>query len=256
MSYLDKLYQLDGKIALVTGAGQGIGEAVSLALMHCGVTVILAGRTRSKLERVAEEAREFQGRCAVLEMDVSIPQEIYDGFAWIKKNYGRLDILVNNAGITIKGRAEELPLEDWQAVINTNLTGTFLCAQSAANMMLPRRSGKIINVISTYAFVGRDLRVAYASSKGGELQMTKTMAMEWGAKGVNVNALAPTATMTPMTSVYETDIQARAVMEKKIPLGRLAVPEDMVGAALFLASSASDFVTGHAILVDGGFTAV
>lgn len=256
MSYLDKLYQLDGKIALVTGAGQGIGEAVSLALMHCGVTVILAGRTRSKLERVAEEAREFQGRCAVLEMDVSIPQEIYDGFAWIKKTYGRLDILVNNAGITIKGRAEELPLEDWQAVINTNLTGTFLCAQSAANMMLPRRSGKIINVISTYAFVGRDLRVAYASSKGGELQMTKTMAMEWGAKGVNVNALAPTATMTPMTSVYETDIQARAVMEKKIPLGRLAVPEDMVGAALFLASSASDFVTGHAILVDGGFTAV
>lgn len=256
MSYLDKLYQLDGKIALVTGAGQGIGEAVSLALMHCGVTVILAGRTRSKLERVAEEAREFQGRCAVLEMDVSIPQEIYDGFAWIKKTYGRLDILVNNAGITIKGKAEELPLEDWQAVINTNLTGTFLCAQSAANMMLPRRSGKIINVISTYAFVGRDLRVAYASSKGGELQMTKTMAMEWGAKGVNVNALAPTATMTPMTSVYETDIQARAVMEKKIPLGRLAVPEDMVGAALFLASSASDFVTGHAILVDGGFTAV
>lgn len=256
MSYLDELYQLDGKIALVTGAGQGIGEAVSLALMHCGVTVILAGRTRSKLERVAEEAREFQGRCAVLEMDVSIPQEIYDGFAWIKKTYGRLDILVNNAGITIKGRAEELPLEDWQAVINTNLTGTFLCAQSAANMMLPRRSGKIINVISTYAFVGRDLRVAYASSKGGELQMTKTMAVEWGAKGVNVNAIAPTATMTPMTSVYETDAQARAVMEKKIPIGRLAVPQDMVGAALFLASSASDFVTGHAILVDGGFTAV
>ena len=256
MSYLDELYQLDGKIALVTGAGQGIGEAVSFALMRCGVTVILAGRTRSKLERVAEEAREFQGRCAVLEMDVSIPQEIYDGFVWIKKTYGRLDILVNNAGITIKGKAEELPLEDWQAVINTNLTGTFLCAQSAANMMLPRRSGKIINVISTYAFVGRDLRVAYASSKGGELQMTKTMAMEWGAKGVNVNAIAPTATMTPMTSVYETDAQARAVMEKKIPIGRLAVPQDMVGAALFLASSASDFVTGHAILVDGGFTAV
>lgn len=218
MSYLDELYQLDGKIALVTGAGQGIGEAVSLALMRCGVTVILADRTRSKLERVAEEAREFQGRCAMLEMDVSIPQEIYDGFAWIKKTYGRLDILVNNAGITIKGKAEELPLEDWQAVINTNLTGTFLCAQSAANMMLPRRSGKIINIISTYAFVGRDLRVAYASSKGGELQMTKTMAMEWGAKGVNVNAIAPTATMTPMTSVYETDAQARAVMEKKSPL--------------------------------------
>lgn len=256
MSYLDELYQLDGRIALVTGAGQGIGEAVSLALMRCGATVILAGRTRSKLERVAEEAGRFQGRCAVLEMDIGVSQEIYDGFAWVREHYGRLDILVNNAGITVRGRAEELSLEDWQRVINTNLTGTFLCAQNAANMMLPRRSGKIINVISTYAFVGRDLRVAYASSKGGELQMTKTMAMEWGRRGVNVNALAPTATLTPMTSVYETDAEARAGMEEKIPIGRLAVPQDMVGAALFLASAASDFVTGHAILVDGGFTAI
>ena len=122
--------------------------------------------------------------------------------------------------------------------------------------MLPRGHGKIINVISTYAFVGRYLRVAYSASKGGELQMTKTMAMEWASRGVNVNALAPKATATPMTSVYETDAQARAEMEKKIPIGRLATPEDMIGAALFLASSASDFVTGHAILVDGGFTAI
>ncbi len=256
MSYLDELYQLDGKIALVTGAGQGIGEAVSLALMRCGVTVILAGRTRSKLERVAEEAKDFGGKCAVLKMDIAAPQEISDGFAWIKETYGQLDILINNAGITIKNKAEDLSLEDWRAVIDTNLTGTFLCAQSAANMMLPRRSGKIINVISTYAFVGRDLRAAYSASKGGELQMTKTMAIEWASRGVNVNALAPTATLTPMTSVYGTDAQAREVMERKIPMGRLAVPEDMVGAALFLASSASDFITGHAILVDGGFTAI
>lgn len=256
MSYLDDLYQLDGKIALVTGAGQGIGEAISIALMRCGVTVILAGRTQSKLENVAEKAKKFGGKCSVLKMDVAQPQEIHDGFDWIQKTYGHLDILVNNAGITIKGKAEELSFSDWQAVINTNLSGSFLCAQTAAKMMLPRHYGKIINVISTYAFVGRYMRVAYSASKGGELQMTKTMAMEWASRGVNVNALAPTATETPMTSIYKTDMQAREEMEKKIPAGRLATPEDMVGAALFLASSASDFVTGHAILVDGGFTAI
>lgn len=256
MSYLDELYQLEDKIALVTGAGQGIGEAISLGLMRCGATVILAGRTHSKLERVAEEAKKFGGNFQILDMDIADPEQIYAGFDWIKKTFGRLDILVNNAGITRKGKAEELSLEDWQDVININLTGTFLCAQSAAKLMLPRHSGKIINVISTYAFVGRYLRVAYASSKGGELQMTKTMAMEWAPQGVNVNALAPTATLTPMTSGYETDVQAREEMEKKIPMGRLATPQDMVGAALFLASSASDFVTGHAILVDGGFTAI
>lgn len=256
MSYLDELYQLDGKLALVTGAGQGIGEAVALALMRCGATVILAGRTESKLVRVEQKAKEFGGQCAVLKMDIADPQEIADGFDWIKKTYGRLDILVNNAGVTIKGKAEELPLKDWQTVINTNLTGSFLCAQNAGNIMLEQGHGKIINVISTYAFVGRYLRVAYSASKGGELQMTKTMAMEWASRGVNVNALAPTATLTPMTAGYETDAQARAEMEKKIPIGRLATAEDMVGAALFLASSASDFITGHAILVDGGFTAI
>ena len=256
MSYLDELYQLDGKIALVTGAGQGIGEAIALALMRCGATAILAGRTESKLVQVERKAKEFGGNCAVRKMDIADPKEIDEGFAWIEKTYGRLDSLVNNAGVTIKGKAEELSLEDWQTVISTNLTGSFLCAQHAANLMLPRGHGKIINVISTYAFVGRYLRVAYSASKGGELQMTKTMAMEWASRGVNVNALAPTATATPMTSVYETDAQARAEMEKKIPIGRLATPEDMIGAALFLASSASDFVTGHAILVDGGFTAI
>lgn len=256
MSYLDDLFRLKGKVALVTGAGQGIGEAISLGLIRAGATVILAGRTKSKIDAVAEKGIALGGTCKTLKFDIASPQEIYDGFAWIKKEFGCLNILVNNAGITIKDKAEELPLEDWQSVINTNLTGSFLCAQEAAKMMLPQGYGKIINVISTYAYVGRYLRVAYSASKGGELQMTKTMAIEWASRGICVNALAPTATETPMTKVYETDIEARNEMEKKIPMGRLAKAEDMVGAALFLASSASDFVTGHAILVDGGFTAI
>lgn len=256
MSYLDDLFGLTGKIALVTGAGQGIGEAISLGLMQAGATVILADLAQPGLDAAAEKGRTLGCRCETLLMDITKPKEIHDGFSWIRERFGRLDILVNNAGITRKGKAEELPLEEWQAVLDTNLTGSFLCAQEAGRMMLPQRSGKIINVISTYAFVGRYLRVAYSASKGGELQMTKTMAMEWASRGVCVNAIAPTATETPMTSVYQTDQAARREMELKIPAGRLGRAEDMVGAALFLASAASDFVTGHAILVDGGFTAV
>lgn len=256
MSYLDKMFGLSGKVALVTGAGQGIGEAIALGLSQAGAQVLFAGRTLSKVETAAEKGCALGGKCQALYMDVSSPESIEAAFAFIQTNYGRLDILFNNAGVTIKGKAEELSLQDWQTVINTNLTGSFLCAQQAAKIMLPQGAGKIINVISTYAFVGRYMRVAYASSKGGELQMTKTMAMEWAPQGVCVNALAPTATDTPMTSVYQRDQEARREMEKKIPMGRLALPEDMVGAALFLASPASDFVSGHAILVDGGFTAI
>ena len=249
---------LKDRVAVVTGGTRGIGYAIVKKYLENGAKVVLFGSKEESVNKAVQSLKAENPDWVVEGMwpNLTDSEEMEQAIAKVGEKYGRLDILVNNAGVTIKGKAEELSLEDWQTVISTNLAGSFLCAQHAANLMLPRGHGKIINVISTYAFVGRYLRVAYSASKGGELQMTKTMAMEWASRGVNVNALAPTATATPMTSVYETDAQARAEMEKKIPIGRLATPEDMIGAALFLASSASDFVTGHAILVDGGFTAI
>lgn len=256
MGYIEDLFALKEKIALVTGAGQGIGEAIALSYMKAGIHVILAGRTCSKLERVAKLGMEDGSTCEVYPLDIQSESDILACFAHIRGKYGCLDILVNNAGVSIRNNAENLSLEDWNTVITTNLTGSFLCAREAGNIMLAQRKGKIINITSTYAFVGRYQRVAYASSKGGELQMTKTMAVEWAPYNICVNALAPTATVTPMTNALQENSEALKNMLQKIPMGRLAKPEEMVGAALYLASEASNFVTGQTILVDGGFTAI
>ena len=254
--YLEERFGLKAKIAMVTGAGQGIGEAISIAYAKAGATVVLCGRTLSKLEAAAKQIREFNGQCDVRRMDITNEEDILSGFAYVKEKYGKLDILVNNAGITIPCNAERLELKDWSPVIDTNLTGTFLCCREAGRLMIPQKKGKIINIISTYAFVGRYLRAAYSASKGGQLQMTKTLAIEWAPYNINVNCIAPTATVTPMTERLTTNPEAMKVMLGKIPMGRLAEPEDMTGAALYLASKASDFVTGQAIIVDGGFTAI
>lgn len=258
ISYLQSMFDIEGKVILVTGAGQGIGKAISISMAKCGATVILSGRNKWKLQDVQEECHKLapDGTTDVLVMDITNEESILQGFAYIRDKYHRLDVVINDAGITIPQNAEKLTLKEWDPVINTNLTGTFICCREAGKMMIEQKHGKIINLISTYAFVGRYLRAAYSASKGGILQLSKTLAIEWAQYNINVNCIAPTATVSPMTERLTSNPEALDQMLKKIPMGRLATAEDMCGAAIYLASAASDFVTGQAIAVDGGFLAL
>lgn len=254
MITIKERFGLSGKIAVVTGGGTGIGRAISLGLMDAGAHVVICGRRLHKLEEIKQEASTSGLSCSVQQLDVLDEQQVIACMQKVKSDFGHLDILVCSAGYNNAQPAEKFELENWNRIIGTNLTGTFLCAREAGKIMIEQRSGKIIHILSTFAFVARNGRTAYASSKGGGMQLTKSLAYEWAKYGINVNALAPTATFTEMVPHLKNDPKLQQDMINMIPLGRIAEPEDMVGTAIFLASQASNFVTGQTILVDGGYT--
>jgi len=254
MITLETRFGLNGKVAVVTGGGTGIGKAIAFGLMEAGAHVVVCGRRMDCLNVVKQQADERNLSCSIRQLDVMDEQQVADCMQSTKQTYGSLDILVCSAGYNNAQPAESFELENWNQIIGTNLTGTFLCAREAGKIMIEQRSGKIIPILSTFAFVARKGRAAYGSSKGGGMQLTKTLAYEWAQYGINVNALAPTATYTEMVPHLKNDPKLQQAMVDMIPLGRIADPEDMVGTAIFLASKASDFVTGQTILVDGGYT--
>jgi 2-deoxy-D-gluconate 3-dehydrogenase len=248
-------FSLTNKIALVTGASRGIGRYLAAGLAHYGADLIITGRTVSQLEEAAQEIRQLGRRCLVVPMDITQKADIEKGVDQAFRHFGRIDILVNNAGINIPKPALEVTEEDWRRVMDSNLTGLFFCCQAVGRIMVNQKSGKIINISSQTGTVAIQWRAAYCSSKAGVNLLTKVLALEWGPHNINVNAVAPTFIETPMTRPMLENQAFREMVLNKILLGRVGQPKDVLGAVIYLASAASDLVTGHVLLVDGGWTA-
>jgi NAD(P)-dependent dehydrogenase (short-subunit alcohol dehydrogenase family) len=249
------MFSLNGKVALVTGAGSGIGQRLAIGLAEAGADVAcfdLAGS--AGLRDTAEQIRTLRQRALSLAGDVSNEEEIKAGIAKIELELGPLDVAVNCAGIVNAAAVEKMPLDQWKRIIEVNLTGVFLCCQAEARVMLERKRGSIINIASISGLiVNRGLLQAhYNTSKAGVIHLTKSLAMEWSNRGLRVNAISPGYTLTPMNLRPEAAEQ-RKVFEADTPMGRMATVDEMVGPAVFLASQASSFCTGLNLVVDGGF---
>jgi 2-deoxy-D-gluconate 3-dehydrogenase len=244
-----------GKVAIVLGASRNIGRALALGLASAGADVVAASRSVSDLESVAAEIRAMGRKALVQPVDVTKTKEIQAMAGAAMATFGRIDILVNNAGININKAALDMTEEEWDLVVDTNLKSYFLASQAVGRFMVKQRKGKIINISSTFGLVGFEKRSAYAASKGGVGQLTKVLAIEWGPYGVNVNAIAPTATRTSINEELFANEAWQKWMLERLPVKRFCRPVDLVGATVFLASDASDMVTGITLPVDGGWTA-
>jgi 3-oxoacyl-[acyl-carrier protein] reductase len=241
---------MHNRVAFVTGASRGIGKACALALADAGARVALAARHKDKLEEVASEIRSRSGEAYVMELDLASDDSIKHAFAVTAKEFGRIDILVNNAGITRDNLALRMRKDDWNAVLETNLTGAFRAIQQVLQGMMRERWGRIINITSVVGQAGNAGQANYAASKAGLIGLTKTMAQETASRHITVNAVSPGFIDTEMTSVLSDEIRAKVL--EAIPLGRLGKPEDVAAAVRFLASEEAGFITGHVLAVNGG----
>jgi 2-deoxy-D-gluconate 3-dehydrogenase len=243
-------FRLDGKVALITGAASGLGAAIAVALAQAGAQVAVHGNRRpatETAESIGKDAAAFQADLA----DTSGPETL---FHQVKQHFGRVDILVNNAGTIHRDAAQDTLLEDWQRVLQVNLTSVFQLSQLAARDLLARQTaGKILNIASLLSFQGGIRVPAYAASKGGVAQLTKALANEWAPHGIQVNAIAPGYFATTNTEALQADETRNRQILERIPAGRWGQPQDLAGAAVFLASPASDYVTGTILTVDGGW---
>jgi 3-oxoacyl-[acyl-carrier protein] reductase len=242
------MFSLKDRVALVTGASQGIGRGIALALSCAGARVVVAARNSEKLAKLAEEI----GQDAVLavQMDVGDAQQVKAGFRQAVERFGRLDILVNNAAITRDGLAVRMKMDDWEAVLRTNLTGAHLCIQQALGVMLRQRSGRIINVTSVVAQSGNAGQANYVAAKAGLIGLTRAIATEVASRNITVNAVAPGFVVSPMTDGLPEKVKEELVA--RIPLGRMGQDADIAAAVVFLASDEAGYITGHVLDVNGG----
>ena len=247
-------FRLTDQVAIVTGASKGLGYGAALALADAGAHVVVTSRDVARVESVAAQIREMGRQALPLALEVRSLDSIEAMVQATQAHFGRIDVLVNNAGINIPEPALEASEEHWDRVLDINLKGLFFCAQRVGRVMVEQGHGKIINLGSQMGIVGGKLRAAYCSSKGGVVQLTKALAIEWAPHGVNVNGVAPTFLRTPFTAPMFEDKEFYEEVVGNILLGRLGEVEDVLGAIVFLASSASDLITGHTLLVDGGWT--
>lgn len=254
MTILEQM-SLEGKVAIVTGASRGLGRAMAMGLAEAGAEVVVVSRTLSDLEKVAGEIRALGRGCLPVRADVSRREDVECMVRRTMERFGRIDILINNAGTIYRGPSEDYPEEEWDRVIDVNLKGAFLCAQAVARVMIHQGGGKIINTASLLSTIGVPTIPGYAASKGGIAQLTKTLAVEWAKYRINVNAIGPGFFRTDLTEALQRNPKRSAEISGRIPFGRWGVPEDLKGAAVFLASDASEYVTGHVLYVDGGFLA-
>ena len=247
------LFDLTGRVAVVTGANTGIGQGLAIALAEAGADVALVGRTPA--EETAERVRTAGRRAAIVGADLSTIAPVQEVVDQTLSKLGGLDILVNNAGIIRRSDALDFSEEDWDSVIDTNLKSVFFLCQAAARHMVSKGRGKIINIASMLSFQGGIRVPSYTASKSGVAGLTKLLANEWAAKGINVNAIAPGYIATNNTAALQADeVRNRQIMER-IPAGRWGQPSDLAGAVVFLASDASDYVQGHILAIDGGWLA-
>lgn len=244
-------FSLTGRTALVTGASRGIGRGIAMGLAGAGANVVLAGRPGS-CDQTRREIEQLGATVSILELDLSDPNGIAD--VKIDESVGQIDILVNNAGVIHREPALSVDVADWNRVLNVNLTSLFLLTQRVAAPMVERGLGKVINIASLLSFEGGLGVTSYAASKHGVAGLTRALSNEWAAKGVQVNAIAPGYIVTDNTAPLRADRERSKSIDDRIPAGRWGSPSDLVGAAVFLASSASDYVNGHVLLVDGGWS--
>jgi 3-oxoacyl-[acyl-carrier protein] reductase len=241
---------LQGRIALVTGASQGIGRACALELARRGATVALAARNEAKLSEVAAEIAASGGQAAAFALDVASEESIKNGAKAVVERFGRVEILVNNAGITRDDLMMRMKRSDWDDVLGTNLTGAFLLTQALLRQMMKNRWGRIINITSVVGRTGQEGQVNYAASKAGMIGLTRSLAREVASRGITVNAVAPGYIETPMTAVL--DEKLRAAMVTQIPLGRPGTDQEIAQSVAFLASDGAAYITGHVLDVNGG----
>jgi NAD(P)-dependent dehydrogenase (short-subunit alcohol dehydrogenase family) len=248
------LFDLRGRTALVTGASKGLGRAMAVGLARAGADVALCARSLPDLEASRAAVEALGVRAGAFRMDVLRRASVSEAVAAVSKAFGKIDILVNNAGVNVRKTTLELSEEEWDLVLDTNLKGYFLVAQAVAPHMIRQGRGKIINMASIFGTVGMNNQLAYASSKGGIVMMTKVMAIEWARQGINVNAIGPTYFETPLVATLRNDPERFRFINERTPMGRWGQPEELEGTLVYLASSASDFVTGQTLYVDGGWT--
>jgi len=241
---------LSGRVALVTGASQGIGQACALELAKSGAAVALAARNQEKLQQVAAEIAAAGGTSAVFALDVADEEQIKSTVKAAISQLGKIDILVNNAGITRDQLVMRMKRADWDTVINTNLTSAYLCTQAVIGSMLKQRWGRIINITSIFGQIGQAGQANYAASKAGLIGLTMAIAREVASRNITCNAVAPGFIQTSMTAVLSDDFKQKAV--EMIPLGRVGAAEDIAHAVRFLASDEASYITGHVLNVNGG----
>jgi NAD(P)-dependent dehydrogenase (short-subunit alcohol dehydrogenase family) len=249
-------FDLNGQVALVTGAARGLGRAISLALAHAGADVALGLRDVNADAGLTAEIQKMGRKALPLQMDVGKMDQIFRAVDDTMRHFGRIDILVNNAGIAPENPAEKVREEDFDATLAVNLKGTFFASQATAGVMMPQRRGIIINMSSQAGFAALPGESIYCMTKAAIAHLTKCLAVEWGKYGITVNAVAPTFIHTPGTEEYLSNPAARAdTMERIAALHRIGEPMEVAGAVVFLASPAASLITGETILIDGGWTA-
>lgn len=252
---MQDLFTLKGKVAIVTGAAQGIGKAIAIGYAGYGADVALVDINEEKLQKVKGEV-EAQGRRGLtLKVDLASLDEINNMVETVVQQMGRIDILANIAGVNVHKPADEMTEQDWDFVQNINLKALFFCCQTVGRIMSKQGNGRIINMSSTFGIVGFGGRTAYASSKAGVSSLTKTLALEWAEKGINVNAIAPGPVWTEARDELFSNPEFHEHLLTKLAIKRTAKPAEIAGTAIYLASEASDYVTGETILVDGGYCA-
>lgn len=247
--------RLKNKVALITGAGSGIGKAIALAFATEGADICAVGRTPEKLENVTREIEENGQKALAVKGDVGNLKDIDNIVSKTVEHFGRIDILVNNAGISIDRDVLDIREEHWDTLMGVDLKGVFFLSQRVLPVMLEQGKGKIINIASPLAVEGAGFCLLYCTAKAGVMNMTRALAVEYARRNINVNALAPGLTETPFTENLTGDPEMMKMALSRIPIGRVGRPEDMTGAAIYLASDESDFTTGATFFVDGGETA-
>lgn len=250
------MFDLSGKVAVVTGGGRGIGYAISEALAQHGATVVMCGRSKETLDKAVLAIRAKSGVAHALPMDVGSDEDVARGRDWLTRELGGIDILINNAGIDPHyATIDKTSMEAWNEIISVNLTGVFRCCKLLGGLIREKGGGSIINVSSIAGHIGLKRQVPYGASKGGVEQLTKSLAHDWAEHGVRVNTIAYGFVTTDLTAGMTSHEHIAPRLLARIPMGRFGTLDDVAGAAVFLASNASSYVTGHSLLVDGGWTA-
>jgi NAD(P)-dependent dehydrogenase (short-subunit alcohol dehydrogenase family) len=254
---IETLFRIDGDVALVTGAGNGFGRIAALALAGAGARVAVTDIDEAAASAVTAEIEAAGGTAAAFHLDVADRARVIEVIDRAAADLGGLHVLINNAGITRRGPAETMPDEDWDAVVAVNMTAPFICSRAASRHMLAQGEGRIITIASIMGLRGNPLfpHLAYQATKGALVNMTRGLAVEWGGRGIRVNAIAPTFFKTDFGVRLRNDPDFVAKIEARTPLGRLGEPEELAGGILFLAGPASSMVTGHTLAIDGGWLA-